>query len=74
MELQLLLTQYELIKTKFDELQLKLDELMEQIPRVNQLLAIRGIGRDTVAGFLAEIGDIDNYHHPKQIIKPYLAS
>jgi transposase len=65
MELQLLLAQYQLIQGKFDELNLKLDELIEQIPG----LAIKGIGRDTVAGFLAEIGDIGNYHHPKQIVK-----
>ncbi|MNI02739.1 Transposase IS116/IS110/IS902 family protein [compost metagenome] len=69
MEIQLLLVQYQLIQGKFDELHLKLDELIEQIPGVNQLLAIKGIGRDTVAGFLAEIGDISNYHHPKQIVK-----
>jgi transposase len=69
MELQLLLTQYQLIQSKFDELHTKLDELMEQVPGVNKLLAIKGIGRDTVAGFLAEVGDIENYRHPKQIIK-----
>jgi transposase len=48
MELQLLLVQYQLIQGKFDELHLKLDELIEQKPGVNQLLAIKGIGRDTV--------------------------
>jgi hypothetical protein len=69
MELQLLLAQYQLIKSKFDELDTKLDELIGDIPGVNQLLAIKGIGRDTVAGFIAEVGDISNYHHPKQIIK-----
>jgi transposase len=29
----------------------------------------KGIGRDSIAGFLAEIGDIERYRHPKQIIK-----
>ncbi|WP_240159659.1 IS110 family transposase [Paenibacillus aceris] len=33
------------------------------------MLAIKGIGKDTIAGFLAEIGDIRQYHHPKQITK-----
>lgn len=69
MELQLLLAQYEMVQCKFTELEAKLDQLLEQIPGVNHLLAIKGIGRDTVAGFLAEIGDISNYHHPRQIIK-----
>jgi transposase len=69
MELQLLLAQYELVQCKFEQLQAKLDQLLEQIPGVNQLLAIKGIGRDTVAGFLAEVGDISLYRHPKQIVK-----
>ncbi len=57
-ELKLLLAQYELLQSKFEELEAKLDELMEQIPYVKQLLAIKGMGRDTIAGFLAEVGDI----------------
>lgn len=69
MELQLLLKQHQLIQDKFDELNLKVDELLSQIPGVDHLLVIKGIGRDTVAGFLAEVGDIANYHHPKQIVK-----
>lgn len=69
MELQLLLNQYEWFQNKLEELETKLDELLLQIPHVQQLLAIKGIGRDTVAGFLAEIGDISQYRHPKQITK-----
>lgn len=68
-ELQLLLTQYELLESKFEELEVKLDELLEQIPHVKPLLAIKGIGRVSIAGFLAEVGDIERYRHPKQIIK-----
>jgi transposase len=64
-----LLTQYELLESKFEELEVKLDELLEQIPHVKPLLAIKGIGRDSIAGFLAEVGDIERYRHPKQIIK-----
>jgi transposase len=33
------------------------------------MLAIKGIGRDTIAGFFAEVGDLVSYSHPKQIIK-----
>lgn len=69
LELQLLLTQYELLESKFEELEARLDELLEQIPHVKQLLDIKGIGRDSIAGFLAEVGDITHYRHPKQIIK-----
>lgn len=69
MELRLLLTQYERLQKKFEELEAHLDEQLMQIPCVPQLLAIKGIGRDTIAGFLAEVGDIEQYRHPKQIIK-----
>ncbi|KHF26777.1 Transposase IS116/IS110/IS902 family protein [Anoxybacillus sp. BCO1] len=30
---------------------------------------IKGIGEMTVVGFFAEVGDINQYHHPRQIIK-----
>lgn len=66
MELKLLLTQYEWLHSKLEELETKLDELLAQTPHVQQLLAIKGIGRDTVAGFLAEVGE---YRHHKQITK-----
>ncbi|MDQ0064117.1 IS110 family transposase [Paenibacillus harenae] len=69
MELKLLLTQYEWFHNKLEELEFKLDELLKQIPHVQQVRAIKGIGRDTIAGFLAEVGDISQYRHPKQIIK-----
>ncbi|WP_338044839.1 IS110 family transposase [Paenibacillus lignilyticus] len=69
MELKLLLTQYEWLHNKLEELEARLDELLIQIPHVPQLLAMKGIGRDTVAGFLAEVGDISQYRHPKQISK-----
>ncbi|MGE6226426.1 transposase [Paenibacillus chitinolyticus] len=46
-----------------------MDELLMQIPFVPQLLVIKGIGRDTFAGFLAEVGDIEQYRHPKRILK-----
>ncbi|MCU6792537.1 IS110 family transposase [Paenibacillus sp. WQ 127069] len=69
LELKLLLTQYELLESKFEELEEKLDELLEQIPHVKQIMAIKGIGRDSIAGFLAEVGNIERYRHPNQIIK-----
>ncbi|WP_219837170.1 IS110 family transposase [Paenibacillus sp. R14(2021)] len=69
MELKLLLTHYDWLHNQLIELEARLDELLIQIPHVQQLLAIKGIGRDTIAGFLAEVGDISQYRHPKQISK-----
>jgi len=69
LELCTLIEKYTLIKERFEELDSKIDGLLEQIPGVNQMLAIKGIGRDTIAGFFAEVGDLKYYSHPKQIIK-----
>ena len=69
MELRLLLINYELLHSELKKLEAKLDELLRGIPNVQQLLAIKGIGRDTIAGFLAEVGNISQYQQPKRIIK-----
>ena len=69
LELTTLLDKYDLIQTKFEELDSKIDNLIEHIPGVQQMLAIKGVGRDTVAGFFAEVGDLQEYSHPRQIIK-----
>ncbi|MGO4374347.1 IS110 family transposase, partial [Paenibacillus sp. MCAF20] len=55
MELKLLLTQYEWLHSQLLELEARLDELLIHTPHVQQLMAIKGIGRDTIAGFLAEV-------------------
>ena len=69
MELQLLLEDF---RTKKNQLQ-KITEVLEaetlKIPHVKNLLAIKGVGIVTVAGFLAEIGDIRRFDSPKQIQK-----
>jgi transposase len=69
MELKTLLAKYDLIQLKFEELDAKIDSLLDEIPGVPQMLAIKGVGRDTVAGFFAEVGDLSEYAHPRQIIK-----
>jgi transposase len=68
LELRTLIDKYELINNRFEELDSNIDRLLEQIPGVEQMLAITGIGRDTVAGFFSEVGNLSNYSHPKQII------
>lgn len=69
LELKTLLDKYDLIQLKFEELDSKIDILLDEIPGVPQMLAIKGVGRDTVAGFFAEVGDLNDYTHPRQIIK-----
>ncbi|MGG4470723.1 hypothetical protein ABER68_22055 [Paenibacillus alvei] len=63
MELRTLIQKYELIQAKFEELDQTLDTLLQDITGVNQMLEITGIGRDTVEGCFAEVGDLSKYNH-----------
>ncbi|MGG3480080.1 IS110 family transposase, partial [Peribacillus frigoritolerans] len=69
LELKALLEKYDFIQMKFEELDHQLDQLLDHIPGVTQMLEVSGIGRDTVAGFFAEVGDLRDYQHPRQIVK-----
>lgn len=68
LELKTLLDKYEIIQIKFEELDAKIDILLDEIPGVPQMLAIKGVGRDTIAGFFAEVGDLNDYSHPRQLL------
>ena len=46
-----------------------LEKTVMQVPYVEKLLAIKGVGLITVAGFIAEVGDIRRFTSPKQIQK-----
>lgn len=43
--------------------------ILENIPGTNEMLSIPGIGVLTIAGFLAEVGDLGQYDHGQQIIR-----
>jgi len=68
-EMQLLMKEYHEIRTILEDIEMRLEELVLTIPGAARLLEIKGIGIKTAAGFLAEIGDISRFNHPKQIIK-----
>lgn len=44
-------------------------ELCQQIEHVDKLLEIKGIGVTTVAGFIAEVGDIRRFDNTKEFQK-----
>lgn len=46
-----------------------LETLVIQIPNVEKLLAIKGVGILTAVSFMAEVGDISRFKSPKQIQK-----
>ena len=51
----------------------RIDEYLEQkvmeVPHVEKLLAIKGVGLSTVIGFVAEVGEIGRFTDPRQIQK-----
>jgi len=69
MEIRNLMTDYETYSNRVDELVELIDELMIEIPYVDKLLQIKGVGIKTVSGFIAEVGDISRFDNPKQIQK-----
>ena len=45
------------------------EHLVFQIPGISEVLKIKGIGLVTIAGFMAEVGDLSRFEHPRQIQK-----
>lgn len=56
-------------KGQLDRITAALQEETLKVPNVEKLLAVKGVGIITVAGFLAEVGDIGRFTSPKQIQK-----
>jgi len=69
MELMLLLDDYEAKQRQYEAVMSVVEELCKQIPEVAELIKIKGIGLVTVAGFLAEVGDLRRFDSPRQIQK-----
>jgi transposase len=69
MELGLLLEDYDAKLRQHEEIMTVVETLCGQLPEVAELLKINGIGLVTVAGFLAETGNIRRFDSPRQIQK-----
>lgn len=69
MELRLLLEDYDAKLKQYEEIMAAVEMLCSQLPEVAELLKIKGIGIVTVAGFLAEVGDIRRFDSPRQVQK-----
>jgi transposase len=68
-ELDTLLAQYELYTGQVESVMEKVLKILEEIPGTAQMLSVPGVGITTVAGFLAEVGDLSKYDHAQQIIR-----
>lgn len=69
MELAALLEQYDLYCKQEENIMTSVLQILEKIPGTKEMLSIPGVGVLTVAGFLAEVGDLNNYDHGQQIIR-----
>ena len=68
-EMRLLLADYDYKMAQYNATMAEMERLCQQIPESERLLAIKGIGLITVAGFLAEVGDLRRFESPRQIQK-----
>ena len=64
-----LLNDLDVYATRLDELLHRIEAILGEIPYVDRLMEIKGIGLITVSGFLAEVGDIKRFDNPKQLQK-----
>ena len=69
MELKNLLNDLDVYTSRMEELLRKIEEKLKEIPYIDNLLEIKGIGMVTVSGFIAEVGDIGRFDNPKQLQK-----
>lgn len=69
LEMALLLEDYEAKAKQLAFVMAALESTVQEIPEAEKLLAIKGIGIISVAGFLAEVGDLGRFESPKQIQK-----
>ena len=68
-ELCILLEEHRLWTSQLEAVNKVLEEMVLKVPHVEKLLAIKGVGSITIAGFIAEVGDIRRFDSPKQIQK-----
>ena len=69
LELKNLLDDMDIYASRLEGLLLKIEEKMKEVPYVDKLMAIKGVGLVTVSGFIAEVGDIGRFDNPKQLEK-----
>lgn len=68
-ELKTLLEQYEMFARQLVDIMTEVEHLLAQIQGTKEMLTVPGVGVVTLAGFLAEVGDLSGYAHGQQIIR-----
>lgn len=68
-EIRMLLADYEVYSKRMDDLMAEIENKLSEIPYIDKLLEINGVGIKTVSCFVAEVGDISRFDNPKQLQK-----
>jgi len=68
-DLMMLMEDYAMKMQQYERIMVLIEKLTSEIPGIKEILKIKGVGLVTVAGFMAEVGDITRFEHPKQIQK-----
>lgn len=68
-EIRMLLADYEVYSKRMEELMVEIEKKLSEIPYIDKLLEINGVGIKTVSCFVAEVGDIRRFDNPKQLQK-----
>ena len=69
LEIWILVNDYTSKVEQLNRLDEYLNEKIMEVPNVEKLLAIKGVGLSTVIGFVAEVGDIGRFTDPRQVQK-----
>ena len=68
-ELYMLLEEHRLWTSQLEAVEKAIEEAVLKVEYVEKLRSIKGVGIITIAGFIAEVGDIRRFKSPKQIQK-----
>ena len=60
---------YEVYKNRMDDLMKAITLKLSEIPYIDKLMEIKGIGIKTISCFIAEVGDVRRFDNPKQLQK-----
>jgi transposase len=69
LELRILLSDYEMYNNRVQNIMQLIEEKLKEIPHIDKIMEIKGIGITTVCSFVAEVGDIRRFDNPKQLQK-----
>ena len=68
-EIKMLLEDYENKNSQYELVMEEIETICAEIPGVEEVLKIKGVGVATIAGFVSEVGDLKRFKSPKQIQK-----